>query len=181
MRAFLAFNLPSEQKLEAIEAINSFKALIPFGVKWVEDENLHITLSFLGDINDAVLDDINRIIEERLAEFDCNEFKISGVEVVPSNRPKIVWIKLDADSGISKWVKRLNKELATFCPDLDIKAYKPHITLGRIKDVIPVPVMKRLLSYPVSGLSFKSPDITLYKSILSKKGPRYISLFDYEL
>ncbi len=180
MRAFLAFKLTDEIRDFAVEAISSFSSILPFGVKWVETENLHVTLSFLGDVNENLVDEIYDIVEEVFSQIDKIEFKMEVIELIPAKKPSLICIKLSCNILIDKIVGTMNKKLSRICPNIDIKSYKPHITIGRIKGVIPTPVMNKYIGYLLSDYKFRVPEITLFKSTLSKKGPHYIPLFDYE-
>jgi 2'-5' RNA ligase len=179
MRTFLAYILPIDILNSALEAKNSLTSLNHRDIKWVEDVNLHVTLQFLGEVNENKLQEIDGVISEMLLTAPAAEFEIQGIEASPAAQPRVIWIKLECSPERIKFHQKLASRLKQHCPEIEIKPFKPHITLGRVKDNIPPIILTKMLSYPIKQQKFISDEIVLFKSILSKKGPQYIPLNEY--
>ena len=151
-------------------------------IRWIPPENIHLTLSFLGNISDQ---DIPNIIQSLK---NCNTFKyfkikIESTGVFPSvNFPKILW------TGISNGVDELTS-LQTYI-EKSVRKYKeinrkekfiPHITIARIRrsrrkiDVLP------FLNTVYSPIELDINSICLYESILLPVGAKYMVLTEFPL
>ncbi len=171
MRAFIAIPLPKELK-ERI--YSSIKDLSIGGVKFVEKENYHLTLLFLGYIDEVedikiALNSINR--EKR-------ELRIINTGFFPKQRPRVVWL------GVNnvEYLQKLHEEVVKTTGIMSDKPFKPHITIARIRDYsidsanLIVERIKNLINQ-----SFIADRIVLYQSILTKKGPIYKEVYVKEL
>jgi RNA 2',3'-cyclic 3'-phosphodiesterase len=104
-------------------------------VKWVEKENLHVTLLFLGELDDHELVAVCRALTKVTSRELPIPLTVSGVGAFPNpRRPKVLW------AGITEGADELTKlHAAIAAPLLDLVAYRreeraftPHLTLGRI-------------------------------------------------
>ena len=147
-------------------------------VKLVEPENIHLTLKFLGEIEDHQVDEISRFIEE--ISFDPFEFKVEGVGVFPNmRRPATIW------AGITEGVGELvdifglvNDGLVKFGFEKDRRRYSPHLTIARVrggenKDRL-VEELLQFENYQFG--STKVDKVKLKKSVLTRSGPIYSTL-----
>jgi len=179
VRTFLAYTLPTDIKHLAVETKNSLQGLNCRDIKWVEDENLHVTLQFLGEVREDKLKELDSIISEALKDAPIPEFTTLGVEAFPANNPRVIWIKLTATDEQIRFHKKLVKQLQKLNPEIEYKSYRAHITLGRIRDYLPPVILSKMLAYPINNSTFKALEVILYKSILAKKGPQYVPLSEY--
>ncbi len=179
MRTFIAVELTEDVR----RALRDVQARLRTGgadVKWVEEENLHLTVKFLGEVQDERLPDV--IAATRLAVASLTTFSVSigGIGAFPSmTRPRVVWVGLQSGS---EPFKTLMERVETAMDDIGFpregRALHPHVTLGRVRDP------RRLKRLP-ELLKAESPEmlgtvtverLTLIASALSPKGPRYTPL-----
>lgn len=134
MRLFLAIPLADEvrDKLSAVQA--RLKAT-GADVKWVEAENFHLTVAFLGDLSEALLPDIEAVCET-LAE-DATAFRVGvrGASYFPRRGPQIKTLWAGVTEGAEEWkaLARLAEE--AFAPFGVARGPElvPHLTLGRVR------------------------------------------------
>lgn len=153
------------------------------GVKWVEPENLHLTLKFLGDTPDSVLTQVVDALAECAHAIDPFKIAIQGVGCFPNKqRPRAYWAGL---SG-SKSLISLQSDIAARMEDLGFeseeKAFVPHLTVARIKEPIGKERMTQaFLNFEMRSDSHLVTDICLVQSTLRQEGPIYTVLRDFPL
>ncbi|ABR56565.1 2'-5' RNA ligase [Methanococcus aeolicus Nankai-3] len=168
MRCFLAIELTDKLKEKIGELQNNFKIN---GIKSVEKENLHITVKFLGDIDDDKLEKI------KLVDLSINPVNtpIKEVGVFPNeNYIKIIWV------GAPKLTNTL-KEIDEKISELGFKkerSYIPHITIGRVKFIKDKNHLKEKIE-KYKNIKFDNlevKNIVLIGSQLTEKGPIYTTI-----
>ncbi len=182
IRTFLAFELPNEIKNQVIEFKDSLKNFSYHKIKWVEDENLHITLQFIGDIKESDAKDLSKNFGAIFADLPPFEFSFSKLELVPGREPRIIWLKFETESKeIYKKHKKIKSYLYEKGYKIDKKPLKFHLTLGRIKRELDFYEIESFLKQSLSVENFLIDDITFFKSFLTPKGPIYTPLENYIL
>jgi len=175
MRLFVGLALPSSLK----ERLAPLMAGLP-GAKWVPPENLHLTLRFIGEVDErdaALLDEALSAIEK--PAFDL---QVAGCGIFAQRRgPEAVWIGVastpplvDLQAAVERAAVR-----AGFAPEE--KRFRPHITLARLRDT-PQP---RLQSFVAGHNLFKETvpvsEFVLFSSKLGAGDPVYIAETTYPL
>ncbi len=172
IRTFIALPIPEEIKASLGGAIAQLKTKNP-AVRWVKPEGLHITLKFLGDIEEALVDPLSADLDKSAANYPQLTLALSGFGAFPNTRrPRVVWAGLVGSM----------QELISLAADIDMaclaygialekRPFSGHITLGRLK----APTMVDLAMNPASG-TFSASEILLYKSVLLPGGAQYTVL-----
>ncbi len=173
MRVFIAVDVDNEAKSQIYSLYSPFVKEYK-GIKWVSKENLHITLSFLGDVNEDRIVDLKSIIDEIPILFG-REFLIDRISAFPNIRnPKVIWCGASRDYlDLYEYRKRLVSRLKGSGFDIDDKRFIPHITIGRVKKNGPFNVVNRIGDICILA---NLTSVTLYQSILSPQGASYIPL-----
>jgi 2'-5' RNA ligase len=154
----------------------------PNCIKWIPAENIHLTLSFLGNIR---VKDIPHLIESLEKKITSNDFQltITGTGVFPSSKsPKVLWL------GISKGIVELTllqsqveKSVREFKDNYENNTFTPHISIARIRrlhakiDVLP------FLNSVYSPIELDVNSICLYESQLFPEGAQYTVLETFPL
>ena len=171
MRCFIAINLPQEVKAYLEDLIlHVEKNNYTQKIKYNEPENLHLTLSFIEEIDEPTLEKL----KSRLAEIKIpnNLFlELDSLGGFPSKeKPRVVKVSLAEDGKqLIEIKKQLNSILAELNIPIENREFSPHITIGRIKHL-----NSRLkLKQTIDHLSFQVKSIDLMKSKLTPAGPIY--------
>ncbi len=190
-RVFIAINLPEEIKEELSscrEEINKFFS--SFGdnfqpIRWTKKENLHITLAFLGYLDDNKIKKVEDILAEISQEASSFLVELSEICYGPKNEkiPRMVWAIGNKSKYFSELKEKLDKELQEKISfHLEKRDFLPHITLGRIrkwqwKAIKPEerPEVEKNIS-----LKFRVKSIELMESHLKRGGPEYTVIKSFQ-
>lgn len=150
-------------------------------VKWVEPSQFHITLNFLGEIDNRDIHPVCRAITKVAAREPEFRLSVRGVGAFPTvRRPKTLWAGIDA--GADSLI-RIYDALAEPLEELGVfrredRGYTPHLTLGRVKaDVEGQKVAALLPSFAEwEGGDLTVSEIILWSSDLYPEGPVYTVL-----
>ncbi len=185
-RLFIAVPIQSEAKNKITNGIISDVKIKQLPVKWTAYQNLHLTIQFLGDVDEKRIGDLKQIIN-RVKTPVRNEFlKFTGIDSFPGKtNPKIIYIGMDNSNYLRLIHRQISHDLLRngFSPDR--KPFKPHLTLGRVRENGEVSPSD--LAY-LADL-FRQLDITdslldriiLFESVLRPAGPVYSSIYEKKL
>ncbi len=177
-RIFIAINLPGQIKNQLAELQENIKTLFPAetrqaAFKWVEPENLHITLAFLGAVKEEKLPGIISQVKGIAQTF--RPFKVFFKRVCYDSLkgiPRLIWVGLEKNDLLDKMVNGFGN------PD-----FSGHITLARVKGWVwkgiepeERPDIERELTLKIDVHS-----IELMESRLARSGPEYIILQSFPL
>jgi len=134
IRTFVAIPL-NQDIISRIEKIHEELRSIPADVNWVRPKSIHLTLNFLGNIDEGEIDGIARAIQNGVRTFQSWSVNIKNVGVFPSLRnPRVVWIGIeDKSSKIITLQNQIEKELSKLGFEEEKRKFSPHLTLGRVK------------------------------------------------
>mgnify|MGYP001614107489 CR=1 FL=1 len=173
-RCFIAIDLPRN----AIKEIKNIQKLIGkkfiFTGKFIEEENLHLTLKFLGEIDVDKTEEIKRRLKTiKLKIFNAS---LNNIGVFSKRFPKIIWVKFNGAEELQKEIDNNLKDL--FEPE---NRFMSHVTIARIKYINE---KKGLVEY-LKALKCKEEFIVdkfyLKKSELLPEGPVYKIIKGFEL
>jgi 2'-5' RNA ligase len=174
-RIFIAVKVTPEPEFES--HINFLKEeLNTENIRWVEMSNIHVTIAFIGETEDVIINRIGEALLDNCSGFGRFEFAIRGLGIFKSiNDPRVIWAGLDKFEKL----KRLQLITVDGLKDLPIniveRKFTPHVTLGRVKSLKRFEVIKSLIvnysEHEFQKVSVK--ELILYKSILTPTGPVY--------
>jgi RNA 2',3'-cyclic 3'-phosphodiesterase len=101
------------------------------GAKWVDADNMHITLRFAGDIDDRTADEF----AELLAEIRVEPFlvRIRGVGAFGGRDPRVLWAGVEPSEPLSALYRANERAARAASLDPDPRDFKPHVTLARMR------------------------------------------------
>jgi 2'-5' RNA ligase len=179
MRTFIAIPLPKETK-DLLSGLQNQLKSCGADVKWVQPQNIHLTLKFLGEINEEELNKISLILEEIANKISVLTVSIDSIGAFPRiNSPRIIWTGLgQGDNEIKILAKELEERLNEIGIPKEEKPFSSHITLGRMRSGLKIDKLisglKELtLPQQTQGRKFPVQKIALFKSTLTPKGPVY--------
>lgn len=182
LRAFLAIDVDEDLKAKMYRIIKEFKQ-IDANIRYVDLENLHLTLKFFGDIDTEGIDLLSSKISHVVSKFDKFTIKIKGCGAFPNtNRIKVIWLGIDEDELIKQLHDELDKEFVRLGFDKD-KRFSSHLTIGRMKSAKGKNKVKSTIEkFSEVEIGVMEVDrIILKKSTLTPQGPIYEDLEIFEL
>ena len=178
MRTFVAIFPPPEVRKKALNCAKH----LPLGerVRWTKLENVHLTLKFLGDVREEVLDDLCAALEETCAKHTPFDVGLTGLEAFPSaRRARILWAGVGAGSEpLRSLTADLDTALAALGFEREERPYTPHLTLGRVRGR---PASFDLPQDMGDLQGFRVRQIELMKSTLTAAGPIYRTVRAFDL
>lgn len=156
-------------------------------VKWVETQNIHITLYFFGEVDTDSVVLLEEIIQESVDGVAGFRIAVRGVSAFPSlERPRVIWVGVENPDGelirIYRSIHKSIQERGELKRMRENKEYTPHITVGRVKARWSTRSVQKLREcQDVSFGSFEIGSVALYHSKLTPKGPIYEKLRIFSL
>lgn len=153
--------------------------------KWVETENIHLTLQFLGAVEPARAPLISRALAEAVSRRVAFSIRVQGSGVFPNRgRPRVVWVGLEGDGGA---LRALHGDIEAglaplgFAPEA--RGFSPHVTLGRLRSENGAgALIERLDALRGEAYGqFTVDTVVLMESKLSSRGPTYHHVHDAAL
>ena len=144
-------------------------------VKWVEPENIHLTLKFLGDVQDRDLTAVCNIVDEVASKYESFTIDAKGLGCFGSP-PRVVWVGIDPDPVLFEMQKEIDERLSQAdLVQMDNKGFKGHLTLCRIKDFKAGRTLKDVVDgFDEVALGYQMVDrVCVFSSELTKHGPVY--------
>lgn len=133
IRAFVAVDLEPQTVQKIAEAIVRLRPRIP-GIRWLPPANFHLTLKFLGNVDEAKIAPIAAALERDLYPFSCFTINAKGLGVFPDpKRPRILWVGL-VGGELNALASRVEKTLIPFGFAAERRAFTPHLTVGRWRE-----------------------------------------------
>lgn len=129
MRLFIAFDIPEGIIKKLVFVQKQIKA--DAKITWVDAKNMHMTLKFLGEVNEDKVNDVKK----RLGKVAFNKFdaELSGIGVFPSeNYIRVIWVGFKDEKQMKELAKSINEQLPEFKDEYEFKA---HLTIGRVRFV----------------------------------------------
>ena len=152
-------------------------------VRWTAVQNLHLTLQFLGDVEEKRISLLKQILNRVPMHTDEEKLLFTNIGAFPDlNAPRIIWLGIEKNGALLNIQKRLSDDLARNEFDFDKKRFKAHLTLGRVREGSAVNAeqmdhLKKLVeNAPISPSLFEK--VTLFESQLRPGGPIYTALYD---
>ena len=169
VRTFIALELSEAAKAGILGCV---EALRDRGVKasWARPSTIHLTLRFLGDVDDERLADVVSATERAAAVAQRFEFVTTGLGAFPSPaRPRVVWAGVEAPDALYELRSALDVELESAGFARERRRFHPHVTLGRIRSS--VGGLAELLSEtPLPAETTRVAAVLVMKSTLAPSG-----------
>jgi len=178
MRTFIAIELSDEVNSE-LAAIQEELKKASSDVKWVETANIHLTLKFLGDVDERKAGEIKSILDKIASEYKKFEMSLFKIGAFPKlDYPRVIWVGIDKNCAT---VEEMAQHIENECEKIGFKKedrpFSAHLTLGRVRSPKNKEALKdKILSISVKPLNFNADKITLFQSTLTPKGSIYTVL-----
>ncbi|MEP7129342.1 MAG: RNA 2',3'-cyclic phosphodiesterase [Chitinophagales bacterium] len=162
-RLFFAISIPPETRQSLWQL---FLHQHYFGIRWIDQEQLHITVHFLGEVEDETIAQIALQLPGICHSIAAFDLKIENFRTVSKNqKPTMIWAQLEDQLSFSS----LCLSLRNIFPTGETRAPQPHITLARIRQLHQLPFdfpKAKPFSIPVNS-------VELWESHLHATGSKY--------
>ncbi len=169
-RLFFAI-IPPRAVRERLAAAQLRLDLVPGAVKWVEQENLHLTLLFIGETPQERLAGLSAAAEKTAGEVTAFTVEIAGLNAFPGrNRPRVIF------AGVGRGERELHFLAGRLAFNLGIRPDKPfraHFTLGRVRDGRQAPPLPEAAPEILVSSVFPVESFYCLESTLTPRGPVY--------
>ena len=184
IRSFIAIELPAAV-IALLDRVQQELKALGLKARWVRPQSIHLTLKFLGNIDCAVIDEIDRAMAEAAGEYAPFTLTVGGIGFFPGiRRPRVVWIGLGGATAVLLNLQgNLADRLAAVGFAKEKRSFKAHLTVGRIRQAVNPNILDQAIqAYSVIGnLKFSADRIILFKSDLKPSGAVYSHLKQVEL
>ena len=134
MRLFLAINLEPTLRRAIVDAAAPLRLAAP-SLNWVDESRLHLTLKFLGEVPEDLMMRLSNTMDEIARRHRSFSMRIGEVGAFPNfRRARVVWMGIERDPRL----ELVHHDLELACErhgfDLEGRAFRPHLTLARVKE-----------------------------------------------
>ena len=182
-RTFIAIELPQDLRARVRDHINRLRRELPeVSASWSRDDNLHLTLRFLGNVAVAELPNVSGAVERALNPGLPFELTISGCGVFsPRGRSSVLWIGAQA-SELHDLHDGIESELAAAGIPRESRPFHPHLTIARLRK----PQDARCLAELHQSLGFATQvatvsEVVVFRSELLKEGSKHTAISRHAL
>lgn len=176
MRLFVALNLPKKEKDRIFRAARPLRER-DLPVKWIEPEKFHISLKFLGEVQEGRMDAVDEALEKVAMSTASMNLEVCGFGAFPTiRRPSVLWVGVEPSPALRCLKQDVEWALSTCGFERETRAFHPHITLGRANPEDGAGAFRGLDAL-AAGLDYcgeiKVRKVDLMRSHLSKDGAHY--------
>lgn len=183
LRCFVAVDLAEEVRAR-LTALQKDLAESGADVRWVRVEGLHITLKFLGYLENARLEQVRQVVCRVASGYQPWQVRLRGLSAFPSlRRPRVLWVGVEDEGQLVSVATRLEDELVALGFDREDRPFTPHITLGRVNGLRRWGELEeRLKGYLGTSWGESRVDrVIIYRSDLQRGGAVYTPLWTMPL
>jgi 2'-5' RNA ligase len=187
MRCFIAININETIRKALAKLQNELQGeadVKKSDVKWVNPENIHLTLKFLGEIKDEQIVDVCNITGDVAGRHKAFELDIESVGHFGGRSARVLWVGMGQNSEkLLQLQQDLEQQLDSAGWHKEARKFSGHLTLCRIRNTKAGIILARLAQeYKDFKLGTAPVDsVSVYQSQLTPKGPIYTVLGKYEL
>ncbi len=174
-RSFFAIELPPEVRAAVVGAVDAMREALSAPVRWLPEENLHLTLKFLGEIREDAIPKLLARAASRLLVERPFQVELAGPGAFPNARSaRVLWLGVGAGSGeLARLARKLEAAGRAVGGERDRSPFRAHLTVGRLPEPRAVAI-ERLPAPDSPGFSVE--EVVLYESRLSSSGATYSPL-----
>ena len=183
LRTFIAIELPPDVRARVAQHIACLRNELPdVRAGWSREDNLHLTLKFLGDVPIA---DIPRVSEAvAIATKSVSSFELTFFDsgtFPPHGRPSVLWIGTPA-SGLQALHAPIEEELAEAGFARESRPFRPHLTIARLRHLQGARQLAELhKSLRFAPIEFDVSEVVVFKSELLTQGSKHTAISRHEL
>ncbi len=182
-RIFSAIKInPSDKLISVINDIN--KSLINENIRWVNINNIHITLRFFGEIETSEIPKISEIYRNIANECKPIDIQLLGVGVFKNiSNPQVIWLGITNNQNINALYHKTTSKIESLGYPKEVHGFNPHLTVGRMKDFKKHEILKQIIEKYQNEVIHNQviKELILFESILQPQGAIYKIIEKYNL
>jgi len=182
-RTFVAIELPLDLRKQIVEHIARLRREVPdVRASWSREDNLHLTLKFLGNVPVAEIPKLSEAVERAAKAESPFEITVSGAGTFPPRgRPNVLWIGTEA-AGLPALQRTIEQECGAADFPREARPFHPHLTIARLRR----PEGARELGENHERLgftpqSFTVSEVVVFRSELLREGSTHTALSRHSL
>ncbi|MDD2646937.1 MAG: RNA 2',3'-cyclic phosphodiesterase [Patescibacteria group bacterium] len=181
-RCFIAINLPQNVKdylAKIIDLLKSNNKDLP--IKWVNETGIHLTLHFLGYLNETGVEKVKEIMEKTVNKYSKTKLCLTDLGGFPNlKKPRVIFVgnqEISAKNILYELRRELGALLIPLGVEIDDRPWQMHLTLARLN----YPFEFNLPDLKIDKINFTIESIDLMKSELSRAGAKYSVIEKFNL
>ena len=143
-------------------------------VRWVDQSNYHITLAFLGDQQEDVLEGLAEQLDQQLPDYGSFQVPISHLSPFPESKPKLIAAILEKNQELLDIQQQVISAITARTVNFEKRKFLPHVTLGRYRH------SKNHFAGGIPtnlDLILDVTEVSIYESVLTPSGAEYEALY----
>lgn len=186
IRSFFAIPLSTKINDRIFVEMSKVKNLISGApIKWVEPQNLHLTIKFLGNSTNKDIQTIADRLQKEIQFFKDFQLSFHSFGAFPTiKNPKVIWVGCDANEPLQRIFMIIENICSNFNIPYEERPFSPHITLGRVKNHFTKEeslAFSKIISQ-IRTLDFGTQEVkgfSLLRSDLKPTGPIYTPIHKF--
>ncbi len=182
-RSFIAIKAEPEESFQRMYS-SLISLLGDEKITWVSRENIHVTLVFLGDLEEEMIKAAERVLKQSCSGFGEFELSLSGAGIFKNLKdPRVIWAGIENPDRLTELNNLISNGLKNTGFKIEERQFRPHVTIGRIKSIKNTDNLRSAIErYQGTFLQkVHVSEVILYESILKPGGPVYISQGKFRL
>lgn len=185
VRTFIAIPLPAEVRARITEHIGGLRRALPdVRASWVRENNLHLTLKFLGDVPASDISKVSAAAEIAVQSTPPFQIGVSGCGLFPPRgRPNVLWIGLEGAEGqLEELQSRIEDECGKAGFPREARPFHPHLTIARLRKSGGARQLADLHeNVGFSRESFTASEVIVFRSELGSEGSKHTVISRHNL
>ena len=184
MRLFSAIRIPEEigKELARLREKIGREPSLPHKVKWVQTQNLHLTLKFFGEIEERRLNDLEESLKEAVKSHQEFRYTLKGLGAFPNaKKARVLWVGLENPlNELASLAASIEKNTSPKGFPPSEKPFSPHLTLARFASPPQPPFLEVTAKHSQTVFGEAAVDkIELIQGCLSSEGPAYMTIQEF--
>lgn len=179
VRLFVACEVPEDTRQAITTVIEELRSRSGIAVRWIRPEGIHVTLKFLGEVPVKQLPAIKLAVQEAVLVNSPFDLEFSNIGTFGGREGlRIMWVGIAGDVlRLEKLVRDVNAALGVVGFEAERRPFRPHLTLGRVRDEIPTrqraEIEVAVGKMDVPPATWRTNQVSLMRSRLTTTGAQY--------